>query len=197
MKLRSDIQKGKRKQNHAQIHTLEAFSAFLIVILAATISVQTISVGHGTEGGETILQNEKLAQDILAQSTASGELKTAILNWSGEDVGFNGSVDGNIYYTSEGNDVPGEFGNSLSVLDSIGVSYDIYLVCDGDRHPFVKNGGAGPESATESVFVTLTDGDRTGGGTHLENTPSYPCRDSGEDSHFYNTVEVRATVWSK
>ena len=184
-------------RTEAQIHTLEAFGAFLIILLAAIVTAQTISAGSALSGSsETSLQNERLARDIVLTSAASGELKQAVLNWSG-DTGFNGSVKGRSYYSSEGTGVPGGFGEALSSLDKVDASYNVYLVCDGERHPLIKNGGAGPNSASESVFVTLSDHDEVSSGTTLVNTPSYPCEDADTDSPFYSTVEVRVTVWSR
>lgn len=186
---------GRRNGCNGQVHTLEAFGAFFIIVLASILTVQAISVQpEGTASHGTVLQNEKAASDVLEASQANGSLEAAILNWSGGD-GFNGSLGSKAYYSGD-NSVPGELGDVLSALGPED-AYSIHLFCGGERHPFVRNGEGGSASVTESSIITLSDGDRLGNGIRLEDSVTYPCTDSDVNSTFYSSVEVQMTVWER
>lgn len=184
-----------------QIHTLEGFAAAFVIVFALIFGLQAVvSTSPGGLNQEVTTYDEKITNDVLVQSRASGEpseLKTAILNWTRED-GFNGSVDGDIYYAGDEAPVPGEFGETLRILDNRSITYSIDIVCDGDRHPFVKNGDGGENPVTSTVTVTLNDDDRLTNetnGTRLSDAPSYPCKNVDDDSNLYNVVEVRMVAW--
>jgi len=108
---------------------------------------------------------------------------------------INGSISNGTYYSGRENGIPGGFGDTLSVLDRKSVSYSMYIVCDGKRHPVVKNGRGGSNTVTASVTVALNDNDRLEDGTKLVDAPTYPCTNADGDSLFYNSVEVRLIAW--
>jgi hypothetical protein len=183
-----------------QIHTLEGFAAAFVIIFALIFGLQAVvSTSPGGLNQEVTTYDEKITNDVLLQSRAmengTSELKTALLNWTRED-GFNGSVEDGIFYAGEKKPVPGEFGETLEILDNRSIAYSIDVVCDGDRHPFVRNGDGGENPVTSTVTVTLNDDDRLSDGTRLSDAPSYPCEnvDDGE-SNLYNVVEVRMVAW--
>lgn len=184
------------RDERAQVHTLEAFTAVFIMLFTITLTLQTASIASTGDGGTLEeMRTETKAEDILVQSRDSGQLKQAILNWSGRFEGFNGSVRNGSYYSGYKSSVPGRFGESLSILREDGIAYNVYLVCDGNRHAFVKNSRGGGNPAAASVTVALSDEDRLRDGTKLEDSPTYPCEDRGENSRFYNSVEVRIIAW--
>lgn len=185
--------------DRGQIHTLEGFAAAFVIIFAIFFGLQAVvSTSPGGLNQEVTTYDEKITNDVLLQSRASGAIKPAILNWTREE-GFNGSVKGDIYYSGERASVPGEFGKTLEILDNRSISYSIYLTCDGDRHPFVKNGDGGDNPVVSTVTVTLNDDDRltnATSGTPVSKAPSYPCENvDRENSNLYNVVEVRMVAW--
>lgn len=181
--------------DRAQVNTLEGFAAAFIILFAMLFGLQAIATtSPGTLGQEVKTYDEKITNDVLLQSKASGELKTALLNWTREE-GFNGSVEDDIFYSGERNSVPGEFGDTLGILEDEGLAYSIDIVCDGTRKPFVRNGDGGQNPVGASVTVILNDDDELRNGTRLDNAVSYPCDDIDEDSNLYNVVEVRMAAW--
>ena len=183
-----------RETERAQIHTLEGFAAAFVIIFAVIFGLQAAATSSpGTLNQEVAQYDEKITNDVLLQSKVSGELQNTLLNWTSTD-GFNGS-DSATYYTGNASSVPGEFGDTLRILDDENITYNIDLVCDGARHGFVRNGEGGDNPVSSSVAVTLNDDDILANGTRLENALSYPCGDVGDDSNLYNVVEVRMTAW--
>ncbi len=184
-----------------QIHTLEGFAAAFVIIFALIFGLQAVvSTTPGGLNQEVTTYDERITNDVLVQSRASGELKTALLNWNTSERAFNGSVDDDkIFYAGEEAPVPGEFGKTLEILENRSIAYSIDVVCDGDRHPFVRNGDGGENPVTSTVTVTLNDDDRltnATSGTRLSDAPSYPCENVDEDeSNLYNVVEVRLVAW--
>lgn len=178
----------------AQIHTLEGFAAAFVIIFAVLFGLQAAAISSsGALNQEVAKYDQKMTNDVLLQSKVSGELKDALLNWTRAD-GFNGS-DGETYYTGNASSVPGEFGDTLGILDDENIKYNIDLICDGDRHAYVRNGDGGDNPVSSSVSVTLNDDDTLEDGTRLENAVSYPCENTDENSNLYNVVEVRITAW--
>ena len=183
-----------QKTEEAQIHTLEGFAAAFVIIFAILFGLQAAAISSsGTLDQEVAKYDQKLTNDVLLQSKASGELDDALLNWSRTD-GFNGS-DGETYYTGNASSVPGKFGDTLGILDREGITYNIDLVCDGTRHSFVRNGDGGDNPVSSSTSVTFNDDDTLANGTRLENALSYPCEDTSSGSNLYNVAEVRITAW--
>jgi len=185
--------------DRGQIHTLEGFAAAFVIIFALIFGLQAVvSTSPGGLNQEVTTYDEKITNDVLVQSRASGELKTAILNWTREE-GFDGRDDGDIFYAGEKNPVPGEFGETLRILENRSIAYSIDVVCDGERHAFARNGDGGENPVTSTVTVTLNDDDRltnATSGTRLSNAPSYPCENvDGDESNLYNVVEVRIVAW--
>ena len=178
----------------AQINTLEGFAAAFVIIFAVLFGLQAVATtSPGTLDQEITTYDERLTNDVLLQSKASGELKPAVLNWTRAE-GFNGSVDDDIFYDGS-NPVPGEFGETLKLLEERDIAYSIDIVCDGSRHAFARQGDGGDSPVSSSVTLTLNDDDRLEDGTRLDKARSYPCENVDEDTNLYNVVEVRLTAW--
>lgn len=184
--------------DRGQIHTLEGFAAAFVIIFAVVFGLQAVvSTSPGDLSQEVTRYDETITNDVLLQSKANGELKDAVLNWTREE-GFEGSVEGDIFYAGERAPVPGEFGRSLGILGNRSTAYSIDLVCDGEKHAFVRNGEGGENPVTSTVTVTLNDDDvmTSNSNVTLDKAVSYPCENvDGTESNLYNVVEVRLTAW--
>ena len=156
-----------------------------------------VSTSPGDLSQEVTRYDEKITNDVLLQSKASGELKNATLNWTREE-GFNGSVENDIFYAGEKAPVPGGFGKALGILENQSIAYSVDLVCDGEKHAFVRNGEGGENPVTSTVTLTLNDDDvmTSNSNVTLDKAVSYPCENvDGDESNLYNVVEVRLTAW--
>jgi hypothetical protein len=190
-----------RKQEKAQLHTLEGLAASILVVLGLVFASEAVAVTStsATSSSEDIeAQYEQLAQDLLTQAKTSGSLKQSVLSWDESQRRFRGT-DEAYYY--EGESPPGRFGNTLDrVVMGNNLAYNIELVYQSEGStltlPFVDNGEPSTNSVTVSEVVVLSENDRLPDGTTLADSSTYPMENM-ENEAMYNIVNVRLTVWRR
>lgn len=211
----------------AQIHTIEGFTAAFLIVFTLLFAIQAIGItptSSSTASQQVEQQNYKLADDVLSQSKASGELKGSLLYWnnSTSNPRFGEAVEGRGHYSGRlSNTVPDttedteKFNETLQILHKRGLAHNVYLVCDdGTRHEYIYNGQPSQHASTASVTLTLHDQDEvvvndSDPGTKVSFLNSsgisaqYPCPKMdyseypgpNDNSDLYNVVEVRIVIW--
>lgn len=193
------------------MYTLEGFAAAFIIVLALIFSLQSIGItptSSSTASQAIELHNYRMTDDILSQSKANGELKAALLYWNGTRGAFGESIEVRGYYAGRlGNTVPdatqndagtGNLNETLQSLHRRGITHNIHLFCDGQRHRFLYNGQPSENAVTTSVTLQMYDQDNvtlTNGTTRKLSEVDYLCDDANEETDLYNVVEVRITAW--
>jgi hypothetical protein len=194
-------QERTRKQEKAQLHTLEGLAASILVILGLVFASEAVAVTStsATTSSEDIeAQYEQLSKDLLIQAKISGSLKESLLSWDESQRRFRGTDE--LYYY-EGESPPGRFGNTLDrVVMGNNLAYNIELVYQSEGStltlPFVENGEPSTNSVTVSEVVVLSENDMLPDGTTLADSTTYPMENM-ENEAMYNIVNVRLTVWRR
>jgi hypothetical protein len=194
-------QERTRKQQKAQLHTLEGLAASILVVLGLVFASEAVAITStsATTSSEDIeAQYEQLAQDLLTQAKISGSLKRSVLSWDESQRRFRGT-DEAYYY--EGQSPPGRFGNTLDrVVMGNNLAYNIELVYQSEGStltlPFVDNGEPSTNSVTVSEVVVLSENDKLSDGPTLADSSTYPMENM-ENEAMYNIVNVRLTVWRR
>jgi hypothetical protein len=192
--------KGKR-QDTAQLHTLEGLAASIIVVLGLVFASQAVAVTStsSTTSSEDIeAQYDQLAQDVLVQAKSSGALKEAVLNWNEDQRRFRDTTDLPYY---QGRSPPGEFGRTLDrVILGNNLAYNVDLTYRSAGSTLtvtlVDNGEPSSNSVTQSEVIVLNENDRLPDGTKLADSTSYPMENMDNEA-MYNAVNVRLTVWRR
>lgn len=195
--------KGSTRENSGQIHTLEGFTAAFIVLFALLYGVQAIAItptSSSTASQEVEQHNYKMVGDLLDMSKSNGELKNAVLMWQNGSSQFAGSIRGEMYYSGKTNQVPGGFGDSLSILDERGLAYNVDVICEGNEVQMVRNGEPSLNAVTASTTLQLFEDDDTSGGEELGDLEDQSlflngCSNVDEGKELYNIVEVKITAW--
>ncbi|ELZ44746.1 hypothetical protein C463_07317 [Halorubrum californiense DSM 19288] len=194
--------------DRGQAHTLEAFTAALLLVTGLIFATQATAVtplSASTSNQHVENQAAIAAQDVLSTAGESGDLRAALLYYD-EDGFVNASDDGT--YTG----VPPEshplhdplteaFGDRQIAFD-IEVSYPE----DGGNRTgdttMVNMGSPSDNAATATARVALYGDDRFGDGADsralAENgSASYfaPPVDEARPEVLYTVVEVRITAW--
>ena len=193
--------------DRGQAHTLEAFTAALLLVTGLIFATQATAVAPlsaSTSNQHVENQVAIAAQDVLSTAGESGDLRAALLYYDGG--GFvNASNDGT--YTG----VPPEshplhdplaeaFGDRQIAFD-----IDVYYPEDGGNRTggveMVDMGSPSDNAATASARVTLYGDDRFGA------DDQYVLSEQGSAEYFaepadgdrpavlYTVVEVRITAW--
>ena len=194
--------------DRGQAHTLEAFTAALLLVTGLIFATQATAVtplSASTSNQHVENQAAIAAQDVLSTAGESGDLKAALLYYDGG--GFvNASDDGT--YTG----VPPE---SHPLHDSLAEAFgdrqiafdiDVYYPEDGgnetDHVTMVDMGSPSDNAATATARVTLYGDDRFGDTAQTEvlaenGSASYfaPPVDGERPAVLYTVVEVRITAW--
>ena len=192
--------------DRGQAHTLEAFTAALLLVTGLIFATQATAVtplSASTSNQHVENQAAIAAGDLLATAEASGDLRAALLYYD-EDGFVNASDDGE--YTGvppESHPLHGPLNEAFGDRQ-IAFDIDVYYPEDGGNETgdteMVNMGSPSDNAATASLRVTLYGDDRfgeNGGRTLAENgRDSYfaPPVD-GDGEILYTVVEVRITAW--
>ena len=199
--------------DRGQAHTLEAFTAALLLVTGLIFATQATAVtplSASTSNQHVENQAAIAAGDLLATTEASGDLKAALLYY--DEDGFVGTESGEGYAG-----VPPEshplhdplteaFGDRQIAFD-----LDVYYP-DGegetDEAPMVEMGSPSDNAATASVRVALYGDDRLfdpGDDPDDETYTGPRLNEGGEHDYFagsvggsdtlYTVVEVRIIAW--
>ena len=189
--------------DRGQAHTLEAFTAALLLVTGLIFATQATAVtplSASTSNQHVENQAAIAAQDVLSTSEASGDLKSALLYY---DDGFVGAE--NRYYTGLPNATHPLHDPLREAFDVRRIAFDVdvyYPAADGngiDRTRLIDMGTPSDNAATASTRVALYGDDRFGA------SGQYVLADDGPGEYFaapvgggdalYTVVEVRITAW--
>ncbi|SFR50239.1 DUF7288 family protein [Halorubrum sodomense] len=194
--------------DRGQAHTLEAFTASLLLVTGLIFATQATAVtplSASTSNQHVENQAAIAAQDLLSTADASGDLEAALLYYE-DGSGFVGADDGGTYAGVPPDSHPlhdpltEAFGDRQIAFD-----IDVYYPEEGGNETgdtaMVDMGSPSDNAATASVRVALYGDDRFGvddGYTLAENgSASYfaPPVTGGSPEVLYTVVEVRITAW--
>lgn len=188
-----------------QAHTLEAFTAALLMTGAIIFTLQATAVtplSASTSNQHLQNQQEHIANDLLRVAAENGSLEEAVLYWNTTSEGFEGT--GELGYYTDGGP-PNEFGALLNGTfrdDRIAVNVDVhYWSDDRIRRVRMVNMGTPSENAvvaSRSLTVynqtVLTGPDPvTVEEAYVEG--GFYAPDHAPGTQLFNVLEVRITVW--
>lgn len=186
----------------AQAHTLEAFTAALLLVGSVVFALQVTAVTPltaSTSSQHIENQQAQVARGVLDGAAENGSLREAVLDWNDSVGAFLNASDQGYYVRA------GQANNSFNaMLDRTflerGIAANVnvrYLTADGDLRSrrMVYLGSPSEHAVSVSRSITLYDGDELDGGpTTLNDSESYFIPDRGEGS-VHNVVRVEVVVW--
>jgi hypothetical protein len=192
--------------DRAMAHTLEAFTAALLVVSGVVFALQATAVTPltaSTSNQHVENQQQATAADLLAAGDAEGSLRTAVLYWNASGDRFAGaSEDG---YRNGG--PPTALGAALNEtfgnLTSGGgrVAYDVFVDYrtpggDARRQTMVYMGSPSDNAVVATRTVAVFDGDRrTAPGANGTVADGFYAPDAAPNATLYNVLEVHVVVW--
>lgn len=203
--------------DRAQAHTLEAFTAAILLVAGLIFASQATAVtplSASTSNQHIENQHRAMANDLLRTTVENGSLSEAILYWNTNNGGFHDASQG--YYTSdeEFNDTGLAFAESLArTFGDRSVAYNVDIQycetdsetddvsCDQGPQEMVNMGSPSDNAATATRTVTLFNDTEISGGPAedetLENVSEefYAPYASNRSDTLYNVVEVRIVLW--
>ncbi|WP_232820431.1 DUF7288 family protein [Halorussus litoreus] len=207
-----DTSCGNGNTSRGQAHTLEAFTAALIVVSGVLFALQATAVTPltaSTSNQHVENQHRTAAEDLLATAEANGSLRSAVTFWDAENRTFAGATSRGFYVDGG---PPNDFGAALN--DTFGnvstsgrrIAYNVYVrfrtpddapSCSGVSSPrtMVYMGSPSDNAASATRTVALADdGDLSGPSEGTVSADLYGC-DAAPDDRLYNVMEVRIVVW--
>jgi hypothetical protein len=191
----------------AQVHTLEAFVASLLLIASVVFALQVTAVtplSASTASEHVENQQQRLAGGVLDVAVHNDSLKPTLLYWNESNGTFYGATrDG--FYVSGGPPTP--LGSLLErSLSERRIAYNLnveYVTARGAlrEENVVHMGSPSDTVAAVSRTVTLYDDDviydASGAptGLTLENSSTFYAPDAAPNSSVYNVVRVEVIVW--
>ena len=193
--------------DRGQAHTLEAFTAALLLVTGLIFATQATAVtplSASTSNQHVENQAGIAAQDLLSTTDASGDLEAALLYY--DNGSFVGATNGEGYAGMPPKSHPlhdpltETFGDRQIAFD-----IDVYYPEDGGNETgdvsMVDMGSPTDNAATASVRVALYGDDRFGADDQhvlFEDGPGrgyFADPADGDGEVLYTVVEVRITAW--
>ncbi|WP_342303921.1 hypothetical protein [Methanolobus sp. ZRKC5] len=187
----------------AQLHTLEALMALMIVTGIIIFTVQATSLTpltSSTANAHIEAQLQILAQDMLtvldhSQSGHNSSLKEDILDWDGDEYAWN-SID---YVSKNNNNLENSSTADLleSVIVSKGIAHNVQFAVINDARAvmtldYIYNGEPSDNAVTVSRRVLLSNSD-------ISNSSQFQyytgIADADTNTDFYNLIDVEITLW--
>ena len=198
---------ARPRDARGQAHTLEAFTAALLVVSAVLFSLQATAVTPltaSTSNQHIENQQRTAASDLLAVNAERGTLRSAALFW---DPGEKSFVDASErqFYVDGG--PPNAFGESLNETfgnlstDGNRVAYNVfvnYRLPDNTsrQQTMVYMGSPSDNAAAATRTVTIYDDTPLAGPTDENVTAArFYAPDAAQNATLYNVLEVRIVVW--
>ena len=193
--------------DRGQAHTLEAFTAALLLVTGLIFATQATAVtplSASTSNQHVENQAEIAAGDLLSTTEASGDLKAAVLYY--DNGSFVGSADGQGYAGIPPESHPlhdpltEAFGDRQIAFD-VDVYYPEAGGNETDDVSMVDMGSPSDNAATASLRVALYGDDRFGADDQHVLAEDGPGRGyfadpvDGSGEVLYTVVEVRITAW--
>ena len=198
--------------DRAQIHTLEAFIAALLIVGALLFASQATAVtplSASTSNQHIENQQQTMAEDVLAITARDGSLQEALTYWnaSGEDGAHFTHTDPNrsTYSAVVGTDHP--LNESLDAAFGDGVyAYNVelrYLDENGsfETRDMIVMGTPSDNAVTATRTVTLFENDTVEDpdeelwAVEESSELEFWAPNADPTSSVYNVVEVRMTIW--
>jgi hypothetical protein len=181
-------------KERGQAHTLEAFTAAMLVLGGVAFALQATAVtplSASTSNQHIENQHQELASNVLTTTAANGSLERAVALTNGTKT-FHDPP-------------PNDFGYALSTaFSSRTIAYNVivqYRRADGkplEPVRMVYMGAPSDNAVTASYHLSLYDDTVVPGtGETVKNRYGpYPfAKDSDTDGPLFNVVEVRIVVW--
>lgn len=193
--------------DRGQAHTVEAFSAAIVLLASIVFALQVTAVTPLTAStASQHIENQQsgVGNGILDEGVKSGALKRTLLYWNATGNEFHDAPEERFYYTSGG--PPTEFGETLdeTFLDR-GVAFNLVVVYGTPANPRVQPisrlGTPSDNAVTVTKMVTLHDddpiydADESVNGTHTVSSSSLFENDQSPGSPVFDVVKVRLTIW--
>jgi hypothetical protein len=188
-----------------QAHTLEAFTAAVLIVGALIFATQATAVtplSASTSNQHIENQQRATVDGLLATAAENGTLADAALYYDPGDETFEGAPDGDPYAEAP----PNAFGTALrETLSDRQIAFNVdvrYRTADGgtDVEPMVRMGEPSDNAVVATRSVGVYNGSRLTGSDDRR----LEALDDGEfyapnvdDSELYNVFEVEVTVWRK
>lgn len=206
-----------------QAHTLEAFTAALLVVTGLLFALQATAVtplSASTSNQHIENQERAMAADVLAIADDSGALEDAVLNWSGDS--FSGTDASGMYANPTNLSAFGPFGAMVNqTFLAEGIAANVYIRYQGTGEGFPGGEPPADRRCTQNVTgsycamvymgtpsdnavvatrtVVLVDNDvLTGTNRSVADAAAaneYMAPDAATGSPLFNVVEVRLVVW--
>ncbi|PSP55191.1 hypothetical protein BRC82_06700 [Halobacteriales archaeon QS_1_67_19] len=197
---------GASDSRRGQVHTLEAFTAALLVVSGVLFALQTTAVTPltaSTSNQHVENQHRTAADDVLATVAADDSLESAVTFWDPNRNSFVGASDRG-FYANGG--PPNAFGAALN--DTFGnlttpdrrIAYNVYVRYrkpdnSTRRQTMVYMGSPSDNAASATRTVTLTDDAALSGAGGTVSSTDFYAPDAAPNATLYNVMEVRIVVW--
>jgi len=195
-----------RPRSRGQVHTLEAFTAALLVVSGVLFALQATAVTPltaSTSNQHIENQHQTAAADVLSAAAENGTLRSAVTFWNPADSAFVGAG-GRGFYANGG--PPNAFGAALN--DTFGdlstagrrIAYNVevrYRTADNEtrKQTMVYMGSPSDNAATATRTVALADDTPLSGASGTVSSAEFYAPDAAPNASFYNVMEVRIVVW--
>lgn len=198
--------KGSRHQIKndvtAQLHTLEALMALVIITGIIVFAVQATSLTpltSSTANAHIEAQLQTLGQDMMAvlDHSSHGQdssLKEDILSWDGEGYTWNSTA-----YAAENNSLTGSATADIleTVIVSRGIAHNVEFAMINEAGtvitlPYIYNGEPSDNAIIISRRVLLSNSDIVNQSQFRSTTRIW---DVDESTDFYNLIDVKMTLW--
>ena len=203
---REDDRRGVVRDRRGQAHTLEAFTAALLVVAGVLFAMQATAVTPltaSTSNQHIENQHRVAAADLLAGASERGALRTAVLFWDETNQSFVGTNESGLYANGG---PPNAFGESLNEtfgsFSSPGrrIAYNVFVyyhLPDNStrRQTMVYMGSPSDNAAAASRTVALYDDTPINGTATNVSVGRFYAPDAAPNATLYNVLEVRIVVW--
>ena len=196
-------------EDRGQAHTLEAFSAGLILLASVVFALQTTAVTPLTAStASQHIENQQAAvgEGLLDAAVENGTLKKTVLFYNNSSGRFHNTSESLKTYSTGG--PPTAFGERLNrTFLQRGIAFDVNVLYVNsrnvsDRKKMVDLGVPSDHAVTIRRTITLYDDDHIyyangsiNTNTTVEESGIYSGQDMAPDSRVYNVVIVELVIW--
>lgn len=195
-------------RDRGQAHTLEAFTAAMLLLASIVFALQVTAVTPLTASTSSQhIENQQagVARGLLASAVANDSLKPAVLYWNDSRGAFHGTSSRG-YYANGGpsNTTFGRMLNRTFRDRGIAVDVNVYYLTSGDtrrQQEMVNFGEPSDNAVGVRQMVTLYDNDTLyepggmKGDTTVSEASGFYADDIAPDSPVYNVLVVEVVVW--
>ena len=195
-------QRTPGRDDRGQAHTLEAFTAALLLVGSVVFALQVTAVTPltaSTSSQHIENQQVQVARGLLDSAAENGSLRAALLDWNDSTGAFvNASDQGYYVRADQANNAFGAMLDRTFLDRGIAVNVNVlYVTTGGDLRTrrMVYLGTPSDHAVSASRAITLYDDDELrDGSTTLNDSSSYFIPDAAGGS-VHNVVRVEVTVW--